>query len=414
MKRFPCGVLAGAVWVGVLLLVAGAGAGWAGDLRIEAVDPNAGLVFQTPDTGAVDHQYRIESATSLVSAAWSSVATVTGVGPSVSVTTGVATAAATMFYRVVGTSNVTAFVDGAYLAIDVSGGTGATAYAVAYYDTAAAVPGGLTNDTYKTEQILLRRIPGGSFTMGSPSNELGRYTDEAQHQATLTKDLYVGVFEVTQKQWERVMGTWPSYFNNATCRDSRPVERVSYYEIRENPANSAIATNWPLSNAVHADSFVGRLRAKAGLATLDLPTEAQWEYACRAETSTALNSGKNLTSQSQCPNMSEMGRYLYNGGSGSSQGSDTSRGTAKAGSYLPNVWGLHDMHGNVWEWCLDWNSAYAGPEIDPGGPGSGSFRLFRGGSWSSIAEPCRSATRDSSRPTNRFNSGGLRLAMPAP
>ncbi|MBM4027405.1 MAG: hypothetical protein FJ280_18660, partial [Planctomycetes bacterium] len=128
-----------------------------------------------------------------------------------------------------------------YLVIDLSAGPSATSYPVSYL---SSVPSGGWSDVYKTTKLVMRRIPAGTFTMGSPSGELGRYDNETQHQVTLSKDFYIGVFEVTQKQWERVMGTWPSYFNNTSYRDSRPVEQVSYYDIRENPANSAISPNW--------------------------------------------------------------------------------------------------------------------------------------------------------------------------
>jgi formylglycine-generating enzyme required for sulfatase activity len=302
------------------------------------------------------------------------------------------------------------------MSIDISGGTGATSYAVTYYPNLAAIPGGVTSDIYKTVKILMRRIPKGTFTMGSPTGELGRLDRETQHQVTLTKDFYIGVFEVTQKQWERVMGNWPSWFNNVTYRDSRPVGEVSYYDIRENPNNSAISPNWPQSSQVHADSFVGKLRAKTGLATLDLPTESQWEYACRAGTTTALNSGYDLTGEGQDPRMDVLGRYWHNGGSGYSQGCGPSAGTATAGSYLPNAWGLYDMHGNLWEWCLDWYETYHAPLVDPVGAASGSRRASRGGSWDCYAGISRSAIRYGFLPADRdcYCGYGFRLSRTLP
>ena len=299
-----------------------------------------------------------------------------------------------------------------YMVVDLSGGTSASSYPVTYL---TAVPSGGWTDTYKTTKLVMRKIPAGTFTMGSPSGELGRDSDETQHAVTLTKAFYIGVFEITQRQWELVMGNKPSYFNNATYYATRPVEQVSYYDIRENPANSDdSAVNWPANSAVNAASFMGKLRSKTGLATFDLPTESQWEYACRAGTTTALNSGKNLTSTGQDANMAEVGRYWYNGGSGYSQSCAPSAGTATVGSYLPNAWGLYDMHGNVLEWCLDWYGAYPGTTSDPAGAASGSLRVLRGGSWCSYANYCRSAFRGSNIPFIRYYSIGFRAARTLP
>lgn len=310
-----------------------------------------------------------------------------------------------------GQVQVTATQDagGDYLVIDLAAGPEATSYPVSYL--AAAPEGGWTEE-YKTTKLVLRRIPAGTFTMGSPEDELGHlaWVDETQHQVTLTKGLYVGLFEATQKQWERVMGTWPSHLSNAAYRDARPVESVSWNDIR--------GGSWPGTPAGSgqpaAGTFIQRLRARTGI-DFDLPTEAQWEYACRAGTSTALNSGKNLTDRYECPNMADVGRYRYNGGSDYYFASDVNLAfaTAAVGSYLPNAWGLYDMHGNVWEWCLDWNAPYPGTVSDPVGSSSGSFRIFRGGAWYDYAEDCRSSVRYGDSPTNRDFFFGFRLSAPA-
>jgi len=301
---------------------------------------------------------------------------------------------------------------GDYMVIDLSGGTGASSYPVTYL---TAVPSGGWTDTYKTTKLVMRKIPKGTFTMGYRATDYPGATDSGLHQVTLTKDFYIGVFEVTQRQWELVMGNKPSYFNNATYYASRPVEQVSYYDIRENPANSDDpAVDWPANSAVNATSFMGKLRAKTALPTFDLPTESQWEYACRAVTATALNTGYNLTSTGSDPRMDVAGRYWYNGGSGYTQNGDTSVATAKAGSYLPNAWGLYDMHGNVWERCLDWYGTYPGTVNDPLGAASGSNRVLRGGSWSSNASGCRSAVRDFYHPDYRYGIFGFRAARTLP
>ena len=292
-----------------------------------------------------------------------------------------------------------------YLVVDLSDGPASTNYPVSYTN---AQPEGGWKDEHKTTKLVLRRIPGGSFTMGSPDNELGRSSNEIQHVVTLTKDFYIGVFEVTQRQWERVMEDWPSNFSNMTFRDSRPVEGVSYDDIR----GAMAGTNWPADGNVDADSFMGKLRAKTGLATLDLPTEAQWEYACRAGATTALNSGYNLASTSNDLRMAEVGRYWYNGGSlGYWSDGGTNVGSAKVGSYLPNAWGLFDMHGNVWESCLDWRESSPAGVLDPVGPVSGSHRVIRGGCWIFSAWGCRSAGLSGYLSASRGDYGGFRVAL---
>ncbi len=405
-----------------MLLAAGVTAGRADDLRISSLEARSNLVFRTAETSCSDHHYRVECTTSLVSAAWSAVKTVGGVGAGTCVTNSVPMDTACAFYRVVATSNSNAFVDGAYMAVDISGGTDATSYAVSYYASTSAVPGGIDSDVYKTTSILMRLIPKGTFTMGARSTDYPFANDDGLHQVTLTQDFYIGVFEVTQRQWELVMGNKPSYFTNATYYASRPVDQVSYYDVRENPTNSAINPHWPQSSQVHADSFMGKLRAKTRVSTFDLPTESQWEYACRAGTSTALNSGRNLTGgplpgEFTEPEMDPVARYWRNsGGFGNTQKNcDTSVATAKVGSYLPNAWGLHDMHGNLWEWCLDWYGAYTGTAENPVGAESGSDRVGRGGGWLAGSSSCSSACRPlGGWPIGRYHDVGFRAARTLP
>ena len=282
-----------------------------------------------------------------------------------------------------------------YMVIDISGGIDAESYPVSYLSD---VPEGGWTEEYKTLKLVLRAIPAGTYIMGSPDGEVGRAANEIEHKVTLTRPFYAGVFEVTQKQYELVMGINPAEYEGYT----RPVEKVSYDDIR----GSEKGAGWPANNAVDEDSFMGILRAKTGLA-FDLPTEGQWEFACRGLTTTALNTGKNLTGVDFCPNLGEAARYWNNGGEGYQH--------YAVGFYVPNAWGLYDMHGNVYEWCLDWNKQNLDSDsvTDPAGESSGSFRSIRGGSWYDNAQYCRSATRRLRRslPGNKYNDLGFRVFL---
>lgn len=278
-----------------------------------------------------------------------------------------------------------------FLVVDLSGGKDAEKYPVSYLDR---VPEGGWSDEYKTKKLVLRLVPSGTFMMGSPKEEFGRFDDESARQRTLNRPFYIGVFEVTQKQYELVMGDSPSYYKG----DERPVELNSYNDVR-GATESA-------DSAVNADSFIGRLRKKTGM-RFDLPAEDQWEYACRAGTSTALNSGKNLNGTDNCGNANEVGRYHGNQNDGKG-GYDTAY--TKVGAYKPNAWGLYDMHGNVMELCLNGHGPAPKGEDKAIGSG-GSHRVLRGGSWRHAARRCRSAYRNYYHPVDSSNNFGFRVSL---
>ena len=286
-----------------------------------------------------------------------------------------------------------------YVAIDLSGGTSAAKYPVEYFDE---IPGGAWSDEYKTSKLVLRHIPAGSFVMGGRNTDYPGAVNTNLHLVTITKDFYMGVFEVTQRQWELVMGNRPSQFTNETCYATRPVETVKWTDIR----GTNLGITWPQTRQADEDSFVGRIRMKSGLGCLDLPTEAQSEYACRAGTTTGLNSGKNAT-DTACDELNEVSRNAGNSGWKTNgdkwsadyfADADTTRGTAKVGSYTPNAWGLYDMHGNVWEFCLDLEHVNSLPTegIDPVGAAydSTNRRIYKGGSWRHYADGCVAGHRD--------------------
>jgi sulfatase modifying factor 1 len=218
-------------------------------------------------------------------------------------------------------------------------------------------------------------VKPGTFEMGSPTTEAGRGSNEAEHNVTLTKGFYLGQYEVTQTQWEKVMGDNPSHFKGA----NRPVEKVSWTEV----------TSF-CEKLTEMESEAGRL--PAGMA-YQLPTEAQWEYACRAGTRSAYSFGENLTSRQA--NIDEVVDE-----------------TTPVGNYPANPWGFHDMHGNVLEWCADWYGDYpSGVVRDPVGPADGSYRVLRGGSWRNTANYARSANRYRYGPADSDLNLGFRLSL---
>ena len=292
--------------------------------------------------------------------------------------------------------------NGQYMVVDLSGGSSATSYPVSYLDD---VPAGGWSDEYKKTKLVMRRIPAGSFMMGDRWDR----SKAPIHHVTLSKDFYIGVFEVTQKQWELVMGSNPSWFSWDADSDSRPVEMVSYEMIR----GQTIGAGWPQNSNVDEGSFLAVVRAKADLDNLDLPTSAQWEYACRAETTTDLNTGDYLESSSTDSSLDGVGWYVGN----------SSGCTHEVGLCEANNWGLYDMHGNVWEWCLDWyeDDQASAPAIDPvGGPAALSstwpMRVLRGGSYNRDAVECQSGHYNGYgcyRDRHLVGDFGFRLAMTA-
>jgi formylglycine-generating enzyme required for sulfatase activity len=251
----------------------------------------------------------------------------------------------------------------------------------------------LTLDLGNKVTMKLVQIPAGKFLMGSPDSEQKEAAKSAaasglkeedvkkwfenespQHEVTISKAYYMGIYDVTQEQYEQVMGKNPSQFKGA----KNPVETVSWDDARE---------------------FCKKLSAKAGK-TVQLPTEAQWEYACRAGTKTPFNTGETISTDQANYN----GNYVYgNGAKG-----EYRQKTTPVGTFKPNAFGLYDMHGNVWQWCADrYDEKYYGnsPKADPTGPADGNARVLRGGSWCYNPLHCRSAFRYLSSPDYRFIIG---------
>jgi formylglycine-generating enzyme required for sulfatase activity len=218
-------------------------------------------------------------------------------------------------------------------------------------------------------------VPPGSFLMGSPPEEARRHPDETPHAVTLTHGLFLGVHPVTQGQWRALLGASPSWF----AGDDRPVERVSWDDCRE---------------------FCARLSRRDGR-TYRLPSEAEWEYACRAGTAGPFHFGAQLTPE----------QANHDARDGSGKGSYRGQ-TTPVGAFAASSWGLCDLHGNVYEWCADWYGAYAEEQVsDPAGPPAGEARVLRGGSWFSPAWYCRSAYRYWADPATRSAHVGVRVCF---
>ncbi|MBP9145283.1 MAG: formylglycine-generating enzyme family protein [Thermoanaerobaculia bacterium] len=248
--------------------------------------------------------------------------------------------------------------------------------ALALFATACGAPPATWIEPATGLEFLL--LPAGEFEMGSPATEPGHEVSESRHRVRLTHPVWFGRHEVTQRQWLQVMGENPSRF--ADCGLDCPVENV---------------------NAREVEAFLVRLGRLSG-ATFRLPTEAEWEYACRAGTTTPFSTGANLTSAQA----NYDARYPY---PGFPAGSFVGR-PRPVGSYAPNAWGLFDLHGNVWEWCQDELCPYAaGTATDPVGSCAAELRVIRGGSWTFNADSARCAVRYSHRPEDQGPSLGVRL-----
>jgi formylglycine-generating enzyme required for sulfatase activity len=226
--------------------------------------------------------------------------------------------------------------------------------------------------------MKLAWIPPGSFLMGSPASEAERSADEAQHRVTLTKGFFMGVYPVTQAQWRAVMGDNPSRFEG----DDRPVEMVSWEDCQK---------------------FCRKLAAQEGKACR-LPSEAEWEYACRAGTTTPFSFGETISTDQ----VNYDGNYPY----GKGRKGKCRQETTPVGTFPANAWGLCDMHGNVWEWCQDRYGPYPQSDsTDPQESNNGEARVLRGGSWADFARHCRAGIRYRNPPADRYEYYGCRVAL---
>jgi formylglycine-generating enzyme required for sulfatase activity len=241
------------------------------------------------------------------------------------------------------------------------------------------------------------RIPEGTFQMGNTGTYNGNYDEKPVRSVTISRDFLMSVYEITQKQYEEVMGTNPSSFTG----ENLPVETVSWYEAVEYCNKLSEMEGLEKCYSGSGSTIVCDWNATG----YRLPTEAEWEYAAKAGTRTDFYSG-NLTNE-YCraidANLEKIGWYCGN----------ENFKTQKVGKKAPNDFGLYDMSGNVSEWCWDWYAAYTDkPETDPNGPSTGSDRVNRGGSWNSVAYACRSAFRDSYGPAGVRDNIGFRVVRP--
>ncbi len=282
-------------------------------------------------------------------------------------------------------------------------------------------------------------IPAGTFTMGSPPDELGHASEETQHEVTLTNDFEIGIHETTQADFEDLMGWNPSFFGpngpEEDCGDDCPVEFVSWFDAVAYANQLSIShglapcyvfsqVNCEDATNVAADYMACMNNTQKGIDNANwgldgvssvydcegfrLPTESEWEYAVRAGTTTAFYSGP-MTQLDCSPidsNLNQIGWYCGN----------SNAGPEEVGQKQPNTWDLYDMSGNVWEWTWDWYALYAGDVTDPEGALTGLYRTIRGGSGSLTGKPrlSRSAYRMSASPNDRESDAGFRLVRTLP
>jgi formylglycine-generating enzyme required for sulfatase activity len=239
--------------------------------------------------------------------------------------------------------------------------------------------------------MKLRLIPAGEFTMGTPEDEKGRVEEEVPHRVRISRPFYIGIFEVTQEEFENVMGVNPSWFS----AQGEGANHVVKPEAKRHPVEQV---DW--NDAVE---FCRRLSEKEG-STYRLPTEAEWEYACRAGTTTPFHFGTEFNGAQSNTN----GKYPYRMETKGPQiGS-----TVPVGEYSANPFGLYDMHGNVYEWCSDWSERdyyRRSPVVDPEARTEGLYHVIRGGSWFSYPVNCRSGFRNIGTPDYRRNDLGFRV-----
>ena len=337
-----------------------------------------------------------------------------------------------------------------YMVVDLE-----NANTVDYYQSKDEFPGGFDSAVYKTTKMVFRKVraAGTTFVSGNPNGEVGRVAGgnpEAQIYIKLTNDYYLAIYECTQKQFTLIFGSNPSKFSKGdeSLWGQRPVENVFYtyfddarkttyykYHLRD-------PGSWPNADDVVAahtfddpDSFIAKFRAHSGLGVfLDLPTHAQWEFACRAGTTSALYTGEELSSDDltvQHPELDGIARYYYNADAANAADTDETGlvGTARVGSYGANAWGFYDMYGNVSELCLDYYAPHVvntaeTPYVDYQGPASSSWKgtgataynhhIRAGGSWDSNSAniSCRSAARTAGKA--KSISVGFRLCLTIP
>ncbi len=237
-------------------------------------------------------------------------------------------------------------------------------------------------------------VKAGSFTMGSPSSEVNRGADETQHRVTLTRDFYMGKYEVTQGVWQEVMGSNPSDTSRG-IGSGNPVNKVSWYDAVEFCNKLSLREGFTPAYSGSGDNILCNFNASG----YRLPLEAEWEYAARG----GVRAG---------------GYNIYGGsdsiGSVAWSGVNSGRITHPVGQKQANELGLYDMSGNVWEWCWDRYGSYSGNATDPGGSASDSLRVLRGGSWSdNRVDYCRSANRASILPGAHYSNNGFRLVRTA-